>query len=68
MSPLGFVFSEEGLVMKVGLVLGSDSDIPVMKKAFDLLNLVWNVKSFWLQPIAHQPKYGSLHLQHRTGA
>ena len=24
--------------MKVGLVLGSDSDIPVMKKAFDLFN------------------------------
>ena len=33
MSLLGFVFPKEGSLLKVGLIMGSDSDFPVMKKA-----------------------------------
>ena len=33
MSLLGFVFPKEGSLMKVALIMGSDSDFPVMKKA-----------------------------------
>lgn len=35
-SLLGFAYSEEGFGLKVGLIMGSDSDFPVMKKALDI--------------------------------
>ena len=37
MSLLGFFFSKEGISLKVAVVMGSDSDFPVMKKALDVL-------------------------------
>lgn len=35
-SLLGFIVLKEGFLLKVGLVMGSDSDFPVMKKALDI--------------------------------